>query len=666
MQPSLSRHRRRSLPSPDPNRSNQRTDFGSEVGANKLSNDGNEWSVVSDFSANDTCWGSIGKVNSPRLTALRQKDSTKAGPANESVIDGRREAAGMAPGYANHSDGIIAQVLHDIVSNERSSEAVPDPSSKKIAKKRRKDDDGDGLSSSIHHTKSSKEYLRKAQQSLRDSATSSSSAHDSLEASAGTLSTQESTQFSASSSSSFFHDSSTTITSRIGNSTANTAAPHRTGTGNIYGYEDPDNVARSRPPAQGRRWGGAARRRGSVTKFSLQAAATAAAQVANERIKRLAEQARANFRDVGQRHDDKTEEMTTHNASPGSTTSASGGSMLRVSPRTRRLRALRPMMLAGEPSHQRSTKGIVAAPGNPYGCGSESAPDPPPRLLHRPVRRRSITKYSLETPVAATSPTNDFGSSFNGDAARPVDDGTTTRSTFGVQHGAENQLGASTQRSNNLSNQTFVGGINGSASYTQSEERDHRPLVLRSSKTNGIATVKRQAASVDMPPFLDPSSNIGKTKSNHGSDTKNTQDDDYNDDDDDSSCTSSSSLASFAESIASTEGDKAIFVSAPVVQVVSVPRQPDRLPSLSSRRSNSFISSGGTDAASLAPDLQSRCSISKGAVASSSTTGHDDANDPPVPLYLPRTPTTPNDQLRKTRKTVTKMSSSGSSSFRTS
>jgi hypothetical protein len=190
------------------------------------------------------------------------------------------------------AERILCEALN-VVSTEPSSYGLtPEVNLKKIAKKRR----GACGTVDVEYTKSSKEYLQKAQQSLKQYA--------------GYASTNSSTEFSTASSASNPHgyeDPDATTTTNQSSS-------------NLYGYEDPDNApvkrlgpahrsfsqpiiqSSSNPygygdpdPSPSKQYGyedpdaaptirrrGPARRRGSVTKFSVQAAAAATA--ATDRI----------------------------------------------------------------------------------------------------------------------------------------------------------------------------------------------------------------------------------------------------------------------------------------------------------------------------------------------------------------------------------------------
>ncbi|KAG7364317.1 hypothetical protein IV203_037519 [Nitzschia inconspicua] len=218
----------------------------------------------------------------------------------------------------NHSVSTNATAASSTTASSNNNTVSPDiapqpgpnfiaPSLRKIAKKRRKEPDRDGMErSSFHHTKSSKEYLRKAQEALKqqkelhDSSVQSSSDPVSEpmhsprsnfrmlnQIDAAIAQTKiASAPFSPSQScnnvvlTSKTEDNSVS-TNPYGYEDPDTAStPTNT---NPYGYEDPDETAAKILPAARRV--GPARRRGSVTKYSLQA--VQAAQKATERIMRL-------------------------------------------------------------------------------------------------------------------------------------------------------------------------------------------------------------------------------------------------------------------------------------------------------------------------------------------------------------------------------------------
>jgi hypothetical protein len=204
------------------------------------------------------------------------------------------------------------------------------PALRKIAKKRRKEPGKDGIErSSFHHTKSSKEYLRKAQEALRmqqqqqgqtdEASNNNSKIFDLSKGLDGDSMHSPRTNFrilsqgtslssgvmvppfarsqscgSVLSNSKSFENSGTRDTNSnpygyedpdaaIAKNKLTPSAPPSGGE-NPYGYEDPDANAASSTWAEPRRMG-PARRRGSVTKYSLQAAH--AAQKATERIMKL-------------------------------------------------------------------------------------------------------------------------------------------------------------------------------------------------------------------------------------------------------------------------------------------------------------------------------------------------------------------------------------------
>jgi hypothetical protein len=225
------------------------------------------------------------------------------------------------------SDNSAASVATDVSAREHSSpspvDAVADcpepedgnvipPSLRKIAKKRRKENDEGGFDrSSFHHTKSSKEYLRKAQEALiiRGQLERSEQSDDSRGPHVP-LAKEVAERLLSSAPSVFARQG--PVRSSLHNPTRNQPAPEANESSPLapssvglsrsqscdyletrmspsagndtscpYGYEDPDAEAAENPT----RRMGMARRRGSVTKFSLKAAEHAKA--ATERIMKL-------------------------------------------------------------------------------------------------------------------------------------------------------------------------------------------------------------------------------------------------------------------------------------------------------------------------------------------------------------------------------------------
>jgi hypothetical protein len=265
------------------------------------------------------------------------------------------------------------------------------PSLRKVAKKRRKEPDKNGVErSSFHHTKSSKEYLRKAQEALMKqqelcgSNTSSISAESASERSAESMhsprtnfrmlchvggaadrTNMEADPFSQSSS---YSNESACRNIQQDNNGANpygyedpdVGAASMPGDSNLYGYEDPDaNAARMLPSARRME---PARRRGSVTKYSTQAAQ--AAKKATERIMRL----------QGLNWKGSTENST-----------RSIGCFARSTTPTRR---------RSHPRHAMETTSALTTP----------VADMTQSIMPVPVRRRSIPLNTLDNETGAVAP----------------------------------------------------------------------------------------------------------------------------------------------------------------------------------------------------------------------------------------------------------------------
>jgi len=179
-----------------------------------------------------------------------------------------------APNSSPSSEGIIVNALN--VLKDGASQAMTlnaeFASLKKIAKKRRKQNGG----VDVEHTKSSKEFLRKAQQSLRDLSVKEVDDHP-LQQGPIRASSVRAIQPDNNRRDMMIaqHNASKSCSSVPALSNANETES------NPYGYEDPDDSIPQAP----RRTGGLARRRNSVTKYSVQA--MAAAKAATERLQNL-------------------------------------------------------------------------------------------------------------------------------------------------------------------------------------------------------------------------------------------------------------------------------------------------------------------------------------------------------------------------------------------
>lgn len=208
------------------------------------------------------------------------------------------------------TDRILCQALN-VVATESSSYAGADVNLKKIAKKRR----GVGGTVDVEYTKSSKEYLQKAQQSLRQESDNNSSEEFSSSSNPAAESLATTTADQSSSNPYGYEDPDVAPRKFTGPAHRSFSQPAISSAGNLYGYGDPAssnpygygdappsknahgdgdtaasnpygyrNAAPSNPygyedpdaaPTIRRR--GPARRRGSVTKFSIEAAAAATA-----------------------------------------------------------------------------------------------------------------------------------------------------------------------------------------------------------------------------------------------------------------------------------------------------------------------------------------------------------------------------------------------------
>ncbi|CAJ1968119.1 unnamed protein product [Cylindrotheca closterium] len=204
------------------------------------------------------------------------------------------------------TERILRQALN-VVSTQSSSYSGSDVNLKKIAKKRR----GAGGAVDVEYTKSSKEYLQKAQQSLRQESGSKTSSEFSSNSNATNESSATPPTDQSSSNPYGYEDPDAAPRKFSGPAHRSFSQPAISSAGNQYGYGDPaasnpygygdavpskigdpaacnpygyGDAAPSNPygyenpdaaPTIRRR--GPARRRGSVTKFSIQAAAAATA-----------------------------------------------------------------------------------------------------------------------------------------------------------------------------------------------------------------------------------------------------------------------------------------------------------------------------------------------------------------------------------------------------
>jgi hypothetical protein len=281
----------------------------------KTINDG----AASYLSNRNTLGSSTSKIVDQALDVVKSKSSSERhsqyakkvndGETSQSSIHSARTSttATTSSTVSSHSP-LSPQVVTQLEPN------LIAPSLLKIAKKRRKEPDKNGVErSSFHHTKSSKEYLRKAQealmkqQELSGSNTSSTSAESVSDRSSESmhsprtnfrmLSQVSGVDVRTNVASAPFSLCQSTIDVNTGSNTQEDDTPSnpygyedpdvvaasKSSHSNPYGYEDPDtNAARILPSARRME---PARRRGSVTKYSVEAAQ--AAQKATERIMRL-------------------------------------------------------------------------------------------------------------------------------------------------------------------------------------------------------------------------------------------------------------------------------------------------------------------------------------------------------------------------------------------
>ena len=229
-------------------------------GPSKLDGSSSSEGVTESDNVDQRNFGAAQKVQ--KKTFARSVKKTQLLPASHTRDSSSTTDSGA---IIDQALSVVLNVVTDI--SESSTEAEVPIVSRKIAKKRRKENDEDGLSSSIHHSTSCKEYLRKVQESLRR--------NRSEPCSSDTESSNEDQPVPTS------RDGNPALQPvrnirRPRNLTTRQIQPdnsNKEATSNLYGYEDPDAASASRTTSNSLRR--PYHRRGSVTKFSIQAAQAA-------------------------------------------------------------------------------------------------------------------------------------------------------------------------------------------------------------------------------------------------------------------------------------------------------------------------------------------------------------------------------------------------------
>jgi hypothetical protein len=350
------------------------------------------------------------------------------------------------------SEGIVVQAL-SLVSDNPATHFSPgrEPNLKKISKRRRKTNG----EVDVEHTKSNNEFLRKIQQSLRDSQEDSSSEELRPEASEELLCTN-------------WNEDASSQTSKTTASTSISDTSHRSSSlsaseisSNPYGYEDPDKVL---APIQVGRVPRIARRRGSVTEHTIRAAQKAAASAAAERAEKMqmsrkvdtitmavaAAQRLQNIQGTShrtlhhfqsrlQRSQMSLESVPASSMKPPQKDSSDSpksnpygyedmdvpmhetSSAKEINPNPYGYED--PDARASQPPPSENPYGYEdpdASNSNPYGYGDPAPQTARPRMRARPQRRGSVTKYSLgaaSSVAAANEDSNQDSDTKNEDKA---------------------------------------------------------------------------------------------------------------------------------------------------------------------------------------------------------------------------------------------------------
>lgn len=339
------------------------------------------------------------------------------------------------------SEGIVVQAL-SLVSDNPAGHFSPgaEPNLKKISKRRKK---ANG-EVDVEHTKSNNEFLRKIQQSLRDSQGYSSSDEERPESSSDSSCANWNSRRDEDSSSSTAKTTASTSFSDTSIPRSSTLRTSETQTpSNPYGYEDPDKVVGQ---VQVRRIPRIARRRGSVTEHTIRAAQKAAAFAAAERAQTMqlsrkmdavsmaaaAAQRLQNLPGTSQR---TLQQFQSRLQRSRMSMNGSSSPATRINPPEINLSSApksnpygyedmdmptrdankdneaepNPDARASQPAPSQNRYGYEdpdALNSNPYGYG-DAMPQAGPRMRHRPRRRGSVTQYSLGAAMSVAAASED-------------------------------------------------------------------------------------------------------------------------------------------------------------------------------------------------------------------------------------------------------------------
>lgn len=639
------------------------------------------WSLTSGISKNVETWGS------PRGGGKVFQSSgppTIASTALTQIYTPPSQSMPSTP------QGIVAHALN-VAGDHRPLNIKAEASFRKVAKKRRKQNGG----VDVEHTKSSKEFLRKAQHALRvaqdeseeedllppvsgDSDCGSVDPHPRSTLTKGILTTVRSKAMEVpdeevsdgSNNTGRTHSTSPTMSSSGSNSVSSNNlygyedpdSARAVPSGNQYGYEDPDHAMASAPRQRPR---GSARRRCSVTEYSLRAVHQAAATAAMERLQRL-KLAREHLEATM-----KTPTAGSANTQPSTTSTQVAG----VAPS-----ASKPQVTSFSNDYGYEDPDAAKPNTNPYGYEDPASSAvnqkiiAPPKVyghqgLRMPVRTSSSRMPAPSQPMQPPSrpDSNPYGYE---DTTVPLQSQLTMQPQVQPRRRRAQRRGsvtkfslqaakdvAQTAKAEEASNSDMVIDPVG-ATDTISPISTAPTMPTRKASPWQAAKAARMAAlarNAMGPPVVQASAIRSKGRTNSGdllseSFRKSLKPDapHYNGDalsvsfrtnhsteflsdssDEESSQSSSESDdESFDESITS--------ITIPLKGEASgsdrIMRPPSRHDSFRSFTSRGSTHSVESDGDSLAPDMQSLCSISFREQASQ-------AGGPPIPTYLPRTPT---------------------------
>eukprot|EP00934_Nitzschia_sp_Nitz4_P002215 Nitzschia sp. Nitz4//scaffold39_size137210//36716//38764//NITZ4_003194-RA/size137210-processed-gene-0.58-mRNA-1//-1//CDS//3329550368//2215//frame0 len=458
-------------------------------------------------------------------------------------------------------EGIVVQALN-VVTDQHASHmsSMIDKSLAKVAKKRRKQDGGVDL----EHTKSGKEYIRKAQEALRLSSQGNSAEDESSSSPSSESPYLTSVGNGCTSSSGGTNEPATATT------TTSQTAPSGS---NPYGYEDPDQTMHAPRAQRNLR----ARRRNSVTEKTIRAAAQTVEGLTQLSLSRVTQQQQQQQRYGGISHATSNNTATSSGSSNPygyDTAEPSAKDMYGYGDASESAPA------SGESNSNPYGYGDTSNP-NPYGYGDAAPVQPTARRGRRPQRRNSVTKFSLN-------------------AASIIKKAHEERQAGERQAEAMNTDNNATE-SSNLSPTIQAPAMpvrKQSPWQTQGKACDSRMNIM----SNG-------ARSLNPPPVHFAPTRSASFRTTNSHDMLSSSDDEDPEDRDSTSSSSTSDDESLDESIASItiplkSGD------GPIQGMPQLGRQ-GSCRSFTSRGSTHSVQTYDSESESLAPDMQSLCSISQ-------------------------------------------------------